>query len=161
MLELILERSGTLIEQDFATKLKDFGSRPPAQRVLYMQGLTTTSLGKLTRPGAWLLDYVYTAVGVICGDTKPTVTYTAVLNSIHRELLELCFPDVANTSHASSDNNRGNQMEALCWILFEANLAELILAQAYHSHRLTMAAKLSEAGAPPSHEVTELSSIQS
>ena len=52
-------------------------------------------------------------------------------------------------------------MEALCWILFETNLAELILAQAYHSHRLTMAARLSEAGAPPPHEVTELSSVQS
>ena len=73
MLELILERSGTLHEQDFVDKLADFGSRPRAQRVLYMQGLTTAALGKLTRPGAWLLDYVYTVISVIYGDAKPSV----------------------------------------------------------------------------------------
>ena len=76
MLELILERSGTLNEQDFVDKLADFGSRPPAQRVLYMQGLTTAALGKLTRPGAWLLDYVYTVISVIYGDAKPSVLFT-------------------------------------------------------------------------------------
>ena len=125
-----------------------------------MQALNTTSLGRLTRPGAWLLDYVYTAIGVIYGDTKPSVTYTAVLNATHRELLELCFPDVAKTSHASSNNNRGNQMEAMCWILFEANLPELILAQAYHCYRRARAARLAEAGAPLSHSTAGHSTVQ-
>ena len=125
-----------------------------------MQALNTTSLGRLTRPGAWLLDYVYTAIGVIYGDTKPSVTYTAVLNATHRELLELCFLDVARTSHASSNNNRGNQMEALCWILLEANLPELILAQAYHCYRRTRAAKLAEAGASVPHSAAGQSTVQ-
>ena len=46
-------------------------------------------------------------------------------------------------------------------MLFESDLAELILAQAFHCHRLAMAAQLAEAGAPPPHEATELSSHQS
>ena len=147
MLELILERSGTLNEQDFVDKLADFGSRPPAQRVLYMQGLTTAALGKLNRPGAWLLDYVYTVVSVIYGDTKPTAQYTPVPNATHLELLELCFPHAAQSEHGCSRNNRGNQMEALSWLALEADYSELILAQAFHSHRRTRLAQLAEAGA--------------
>ena len=38
-------------------------------------------------------------------------------------------------------------MEALCWLLFEADRPELILAQAYHCYRRARAAQLAEAGA--------------
>ena len=155
MVELILERSGTAREQDFVSKLAQFGKDPTAQRILYMKDISTTALGRLNRPGAWLLDYVYTVMGVLFGVTRTTAKYTAVLNATHRAVMERCFPDVANTSHANSDNNRGNQMEALCWELFESGLAELILAQAFHSLRLARAAKCAETGSPPPQDISE------
>ena len=52
-------------------------------------------------------------------------------------------------------------MEALCWVLFESGLAELILAQAYHCIRLARAANSAEAGMPPQQEVSELPSHHS
>ena len=160
MLELILERSGTLNEQDFVDKLADFGSRPPAQRVLYMQGLTTAALGKLTRPGAWLLDYVYTVISVIYGDAKPSVLFTPVPNATHLELLELCFPHAAQSDHGCSRNNRGNQMEAMSWLEFEADHSELVLAQAFHSRRRARLAQLAEAGATDAHDEAGQASTQ-
>ena len=147
MLELILERSRTLTEQDFVDQLADFGTRPPAQRVLYMQGLTTAALTTLNRPGAWLLDYAYTVVSVIYGDVKPSVLFSPVPNSCHLELLERCFPDAAQSEHGCSRNNRGNQMEALGWLTYEADRSELVLAHAYHSRLRTRKAVLAEAGA--------------
>ena len=38
-------------------------------------------------------------------------------------------------------------MEALCWLLIEADSPEMSLAQAYHSYRRARAAQLAEAGA--------------
>ena len=43
-------------------------------------------------------------------------------------------------------------MEALCWLLFEADRPELILAQAYHCHRRARAAQLAEAGASDTYD---------
>ena len=104
------------------------------------------------RPGAWLLDYVHTATGVIFGEIKPSVIYSAVLNQTHLELLELCFPDAAISAPGCSLDNRGNQMEALCWLLFEADSPEMNLAQAYHCYRRARAAQLAEAGATDSSD---------
>ena len=147
MLELILERSQALAEQDFIERMADFGTRPPAQRVLYMQGLTTAALTTLNRPGAWLLDYVYTVICVIYGDIQPTVRYSPVPNASHLDLLSRCFPDAAQSEHGCSNNNRGNQMEAMGWLTYEADRSELVLAMAYHSRRCTRKAELLEAGA--------------
>ena len=153
MLELILERSGTLTEQDFAAKLADFGTKPPAKKILYMHGLTTDALVKIARPGAWLLDYIHTAVGVLLGGFKPSVIYTAVLNQTHLELLEVCFPDAAISAPGCSLNNRGNQMEGMCWLHVEADHPEMALAQAYHSYRRARTAQLAEAGATDPDDV--------
>ena len=133
MLELILERSHTYHAQDFVDHMAGFGTRPPAQRVLFMQGLTTAALTTLNRPGAWLLDYAYTLVCVLYGDIQPSARYSPVPNSCHLAILGRCFPDAVQVEHGSSLNNRGNQMEALAWLAFEADRPELVLAMAYHS----------------------------
>ena len=73
--------------------------------------------------------------------------FTPVPNATHLELLELCFPHAAQSDHGCSRNNRGNQMEAMSWLELEADHSELVLAQAFHSHRRTRLAQLAEAGA--------------
>ena len=96
-----------------------------------MQGHTVASLTTLNRPGAWLLDYAFTIVRVLCNENQPSASDAVDSNACHTTILEWCFADILHTDHGSSPNNRGNQMETLAWLMLEADRPDLLLALAY------------------------------
>ena len=111
--------------------MRGFGTRPPVNAILSMQGHTDASLRPLSRPGAWLLDYCHTLFCMVEHKTRDTVQYVPVANTSHREVLHACFPALAEDPTNSSLNNRGNQMETLAWLMLEADRTDLLLALAY------------------------------
>ena len=110
-----------------------FAGRPPIRSLLAMSdGFTKEQLRKLCVPGAWLLDTVHTLVQAMHGRIHPSCQYVPVANGTLCELFNCCFPSVARVGNGASLNNRGNQVEALAWLVMEMDRMDLLLAMAFH-----------------------------
>ena len=110
-----------------------FAGRPPIRSLLAMtDGFTKEHLRKVCVPGAWLLDTVHTLVQAMHGRIQPNCQYVAVSNEALCELFNCCFPSVARAGMGASLNNRGNQVEALAWLVMEMDRMDLLLAMAFH-----------------------------
>ena len=92
----------------------------------------------------WLCCYPQFTQLILAGDILPDskLSYRAVGNSTHKELLRLCRmdaitdPDGTGAPFGSSDNNRGNQTEHLAWLALEADRCDILLAMAYHARNI-------------------------
>ena len=128
----LLHSYGVLLRDGFKAHMAGFAGRPPIRNLLAMEGYTTRHLRTVCTPGAWLLDTVYTLVQAMHGRIQPNCQYVAVLNDVHLDLFSCCFPEMAREETGSSLNNRGNQVEALAWLVVEMDRVDLLLAMAYH-----------------------------
>ena len=129
----LLQCYGILSREGFAAHMVGFAGRPPIHNLLTMTGgITKELLKKLCVPGAWLLDTVHTLVNAMHGRIQPTCQYKAVSNAALGELFAYCFPDMAMAQTGASQNNRGNQIEALAWLVMEMDRTDLLLAMAFH-----------------------------
>ena len=97
------------------------------------------SLREICRPGAWLLDCVFTEVVIILSNSAPGLlahlrtrppTYMVVTNSELRRLATRIFHP-REPILQRNQNYVGNVLEHLAWLAFEDNRADLIVAMAY------------------------------
>ena len=153
----LLNRLGLRDKGEFEAHMRGFGTRPPVNAILNMQGHTDASLRPLSRPGAWLLDYCHTIFCKVEHTTRDTAQFVPVSNASHREVLHACFPALAEDPTNSSPNNRGNQMESLAWLMLEADRTDLLLALAYW---LFMDTHVTEAAGPVDTQPPTLSILQ-
>ena len=132
-LKELLHSYGVLTREGFAAHMEGFAGRPPIRNLLAMSGgYTVGSLRKTCVPGAWLLDTVHTLVNAMHGRVQSYCQYMPVSNAALGELFNCCFPSQARDGTGASQNNRGNQIEALAWLVMEMNRMDLLLAMAFH-----------------------------
>ena len=95
-------------------------------------------LRTLCRPGAWLLDSVYTEILVIERLRTTTIIYEAVGNVALQHLAELILhPVYSRAVLVRGRNYVGNVMEHLAWLALEEGRDELVVAVAFYLMRFT------------------------
>ena len=104
-----------------------------------VQGLhDARPLRHVCKPGAWLLDTVYTEILVIERLRPTTIIYEVVGNVELQHMAELILDPVY--SRAVLDRGRnyvGNVMEHLAWLALEEGRDELVVAVAFYLMRFT------------------------
>ena len=126
--------------------IRRFAGTAAVKRTL-TYGIPPKVLKLINTPGAWLLDTLFTMQLILFGDiiADSKLSYRAVGNATHKELLHLCRmdsitdPDGSGAPFGSSDNNRGNQTEHLAWLALEADRCDILLAMAYHARNIEQA----------------------
>ena len=87
----------------------------------------------VNRPGAYLLDTMYTMLLILSGHIKDkrraTLKYEVVPNPTLRAVAMEVFPAGASSR---SLNYIGNSVESLAWLLLEADRCDMVLALAFH-----------------------------
>ena len=128
----ILERHDLETVQNFCARFWSWVVQSPLALHTVVGGHSDEHLKALCRPGAWLLDSVYTEVLVIVGQRSPDIVYEAVGNrSLQTWATLIIGPGVADTVRGRNRNYVGNIMEHLAWLAFEDNRHELIVAFAF------------------------------
>ena len=99
--------------------------------------ISAKCLKELNRPGAWLLDAVYTMQGILAGE------YTS--KRLNRMKYDVCsnvkLAALANKvfqapTSPHSLNNVGNNVEHLAWQLLEADRCDILIAVVWHARNL-------------------------
>ena len=94
----------------------------------------------VNRPGAWLLDTVYTMQLILFGELPekrlPRLQYDVISNRLLRSLADRIFPSEPEGGLIRSANNVGNSVESHVWLLLELDRCDMILALAWHARRL-------------------------
>ncbi len=114
--------------------LESFAEKAPAVlQSICLQG-SSALVKDLGRPGAWLLDTVYTMQGVMANQVGKHVQYVAVGNCRLSALAGLLFPGVGE--QGLSKNNVGNHVEHLAWLALEGDRCDITLSLAWHVRQL-------------------------
>ena len=93
-------------------------------------------LRDLCRPGAWLLDSVYSEILVIEGLRAPNIIYEVVGNVLLQHMAELILdPVYSRAVLVRGQNYVGNVMEHLAWLALEEGRDELVVACAFYLMR--------------------------
>ena len=96
------------------------------------------ALRHVCKPGAWLLDTVYTEILVIEGLRPATIIYEVVGNVELQFLAELILDPVDSRAVLDRGKNYvGNVIEHLAWLALEDGRDELVVAVAFHLMWLT------------------------
>ena len=130
---LVLERQDLATLDGLRRSLAYMATVSPAiQHTLLGQG-TDSWLRVVNRPGAYLLDTVYTMVLILCGHLtrrrRQNLQYEAVPNqNLHAVAVEV-FPEEIIGRNL---NYVGNSVESLAWLLLEADRCDMVVALAVH-----------------------------
>ena len=139
-LEGILFRLGLDDLDRFIARLQNWMVSNDAASSLVTAQHEDRSLSELCRPGAWLLDCVFTEILIILANSPPGLlahlytrppTYMRVGSAELRMLAGRIFHEDEEAVFRRDRNYVCNVMRHLAWLLFEDSREELIVAMAY------------------------------
>ena len=137
LLELMLEHQGLNTLPGLKQALGDLAQKAEAVRLTMNMQIPAGLLMRLTRPGAWLLDTVFTMLLILAKEVPckrlPDLQYDVVPNKKLAALADRVFPPA---TEPRSLNNIGNSVEHLAWLLLEADRCDIILALAWHARQM-------------------------
>ena len=126
----------------FASEVQNWEQRSKEVRSTLAGGIANGVLQDLNRPGAWLLDCVYSQLLVLRSDGAKrqkmikTMQFSVVYNKALSDVLHNIDPHFALRSSKRCPNVMGNQMEQLAWLALECDLPHIILSLAWHAGNL-------------------------
>ena len=137
-MRIILERHDLDTLVSFREKYWEWVLRCDAANITVQGQHADRALRHVCKPGAWLLDTVYTEILVIESLRPATIIYEVVGNVELQHMAELILDPVY--SRAVLDRGRnyvGNVIEHLAWLALEDGRDELVVAVAFYLMRFT------------------------
>ena len=135
LLSAVVEAAGMSTLEDLASYLHDWRAVSERVQAVLDWQISAKEMCERNRPGAWLADCMITELKVREQGLRSSVHYHAVGNPEYQIIgQEMGIAQECGTN--SSANNVGNQLECLCWVAFEEDRPEWIIALVWHAHQL-------------------------
>ena len=135
LLSAVVEAAGMSTLEDLASYLHDWRAVSERVQAVLDWQISAKEMCERSRPGAYLADCMITELKVREQGLRSSVHYHAVGNPEYQIIgQEMGIAQECGTN--SSANNVGNQLECLCWVAFEEDRPEWIIALVWHAHQL-------------------------
>ena len=135
LLSAVVEAAGMSTLDDLTSYLHEWRAVSERVRAVLDWQISAKEMCERNRPGAWLADCMITELKVREQGLRSSVHYHAVGNPEYQIIgQEMGIAQECGTN--SSANNVGNQLECLCWVAFEEDRPEWIIALVWHAHQL-------------------------
>ena len=135
LLSAVVEAAGMVTLEDLASYLHDWRAVSERVRAVLDWQISPQEMCERNRPGAWLADCMITELKVREQGSRSSVHYEAVGN-VEYKIIAHKIGIAQECATNSSANNVGNQLECLCWVAFEEDRPEWIIALVWHAHQL-------------------------
>ena len=137
LLSAVVEAAGMSTLEDLASYLHDWRAVSERVREVLDWQISAKEMCEQSRPGAYLADCMITELKVREQGSRSSVQYHAVGNGEYQIIAhEIGIAQECATN--SSANNVGNQLECLCWVAFEEDRPEWIIALVWHALQLEL-----------------------
>ena len=137
LLSAVVEAAGMSTLEDLASYLHDWRAVSERVRAVLDWQISAKEMCEQSRPGAYLADCMITELKVREQGSRSSVQYHAVGNGEYQIIgHEMGIAQECATN--SSANNVGNQLECLCWVAFEEDRPEWIIALVWHALQLEL-----------------------
>ena len=137
LLSAVVEAAGMSTLEDLASYLHDWRAVSERVRAVLDWQVSAKEMCEQSRPGAYLADCMITELKVREQGSRSSVQYHAVGNGEYQIIAhEIGIAQECATN--SSANNVGNQLECLCWVAFEEDRPEWIIALVWHALQLEL-----------------------
>ena len=137
LLSAVVEAAGMSTLEDLASYLHDWRAVSERVRAVLDWQISAKEMCEQSRPGAYLADCMITELKVREQGSRSSVQYHAVGNGEYQIIAhEIGIAQECATN--SSANNVGNQLECLCWVAFEEDRPEWIIALVWHALQLEL-----------------------
>ena len=165
LLSAVVGAAGMSTLEDLASYLHDWRAVSERVQAVLDWHISPQEMCERNRPGAWLADCMITELKVREQGSRSSVHYEAVGN-VEYKIIAHKIGIAQEGATNSSANNVGNQLECLCWVAFEEDRPEWIIALVWHALQLELTwcsrKKLkSSAAVTAATEADELSPIRS
>ena len=137
LLSAVVEAAGMSTLEDLASYLHDWRAVSERVRAVLDWQISPQEMCERNRPGAWLADCMITELKVREQGSRSSVHYEAVGN-VEYKIIAHKIGIAQECATNSSANNVGNQLECLCWVAFEEDRPEWIIALVWHALRLEL-----------------------
>ena len=135
LLSAVVEAAGMSTLGDLTSYLHEWRAVSERVQAVLDWQISAKEMCERNRPGAWLADCMITELKVREQGLRSSVHYHAVGNPEYQIIgQEMGIAQECGTN--SSSNNVGNQLECLCWVAFEEDRPEWIIALVWHAHQL-------------------------
>ena len=135
LLSAVVEAAGMSTLDDLTSYLHEWRAVSERVQAVLDWQISAKEMCERNRPGAWLADCMITELKVREQGLRSSVHYHAVGNPEYQIIgQEMGIAQECGTN--SSANNVGNQLECLCWVAFEEDRPEWIIALVWHAHQL-------------------------
>ena len=137
LLSAVVEAAGMSTLEDLASYLHDWRAVSERVREVLDWQISAKEMCEQSRPGAYLADCMITELKVREQGSRSSVHYHVVGNGEYQIIAhEIGIAQECATN--SSANNVGNQLECLCWVAFEEDRPEWIIALVWHALQLEL-----------------------
>ena len=137
LLSAVVEAAGMSTLEDLASYLHDWRAVSERVQAVLDWQISAKEMCEQSRPGAYLADCMITELKVREQGSRSSVQYHAVGNGEYQIIgHEMGIAQECATN--SSANNVGNQLECLCWVAFEEDRPEWIIALVWHALQLEL-----------------------
>ena len=137
LLSAVVEAAGMVTLEDLASYLHDWRAVSERVRAVLDWQISPQEMCERNRPGAWLADCMITELKVREQGSRSSVHYEAVGN-VEYKIIAHKIGIAQECATNSSANNVGNQLECLCWVAFEEDRPEWIIALVWHALQLEL-----------------------
>ena len=137
LLSAVVEAAGMSTLEDLASYLHDWRAVSERVRAVLDWQISPQEMCERNRPGAWLADCMITELKVREQGSRSSVHYEAVGN-VEYKIIAHKIGIAQECATNSSANNVGNQLECLCWVAFEEDRPEWIIALVWHALQLEL-----------------------
>ena len=137
LLSAVVEAAGMSTLDDLTSYLHEWRAVSERVQAVLDWQISAKEMCERNRPGAWLADCMITELKVREQGLRSSVHYHAVGNPEYQIIgQEMGIAQECGTN--SSANNVGNQLECLCWVAFEEDRPEWIIALVWHALQLEL-----------------------
>ena len=137
LLSAVVEAARMVTLEDLASYLHDWRAVSERVRAVLDWQISPQEMCERNRPGAWLADCMITELKVREQGSRSSVHYEAVGN-VEYKIIAHKIGIAQECATNSSANNVGNQLECLCWVAFEEDRPEWIIALVWHALQLEL-----------------------
>ena len=137
LLSEVVEAAGVSTLEDLALYLRNWRAVSERVRAVLDWQISPQEMCERNRPGAWLADCMITELKVREQGSRSSVHYEAVGNGEYK-IIAHKIGIAQECATNSSANNVGNQLECLCWVAFEEDRPEWIIALVWHALQLEL-----------------------
>ena len=137
LLSAVVEAARMSTLEDLASYLRDWRAVSERVRAVLDWQISPQEMCERNRPGAWLADCMITELKVREQGSRSSVHYEAVGNGEYK-IIAHKIGIAQECATNSSANNVGNQLECLCWVAFEEDRPEWIIALVWHALQLEL-----------------------